>query len=118
MTESLFKGMVVAAFFPGITIYISLWYRKTEQTMRISAFFGAAVTAGAFGALMASIRLCAFKTTSSIGHHILVLWHHPNERHCWSERLAVDVFTRRSTDHSTWYYHLSLSRKYTRYCSM
>jgi hypothetical protein len=60
MAESLFKGMVVAAYFPGITIYLSFWYRKTEQTMRISAFFGGAITAGAFGALMASIRLYDF----------------------------------------------------------
>jgi hypothetical protein len=56
MAKSLLKGMIVAAYFPGITIYLSLWYRKTEQTMRIAIFFGAAISAGAFGAIMASIR--------------------------------------------------------------
>ncbi|CAF3747766.1 unnamed protein product [Rotaria sp. Silwood1] len=45
-------GMIVAAYFPGITIYLSLWYRKAEQTMRISVFFGAAITAGIFGGII------------------------------------------------------------------
>ena len=60
MTKSMLKGMVVAAYFPGITIYLSLWYRKTEQTMRISIFFAGAITAGALGAIIVSIRICAY----------------------------------------------------------
>ncbi|CAF4420517.1 unnamed protein product [Rotaria sp. Silwood2] len=48
-------GVVVAAYFSGITIYISLWYRKTEQTMRISLFAGGAIIGGTFGAAMARL---------------------------------------------------------------
>ncbi|CAF4925698.1 unnamed protein product, partial [Rotaria socialis] len=42
-------GAAEAGFFPGMIIYISLWYRKREQTMRITIFFLAVTTAGAIG---------------------------------------------------------------------
>ncbi|CAF4294781.1 unnamed protein product, partial [Rotaria socialis] len=42
-------GAAEAGFFPGMIIYISLWYRKREQTMRITISFLAVTTAGAIG---------------------------------------------------------------------
>ncbi|CAF3778538.1 unnamed protein product [Rotaria sp. Silwood1] len=58
-------GMIVAAYFPGITIYLSLWYRKAEQTMRISLFFGAAITAGIFGGII-SYGIAQIRNLSSL----------------------------------------------------
>ncbi|CAF3173062.1 unnamed protein product [Rotaria socialis] len=45
-------GMVISAHFSGLTIYLSLWYRKAEQTMRISFFHAGAILGCSFGAIM------------------------------------------------------------------
>ncbi|CAM2727776.1 unnamed protein product [Rotaria socialis] len=44
--------MVISAHFSGLTIYLSLWYRKAEQTMRISVFYVGAGFGHAFGTIM------------------------------------------------------------------
>jgi hypothetical protein len=39
--------MAEAGYFPGIIIYLSMWYRKREQTMRMAIFCDAAILAAA-----------------------------------------------------------------------
>jgi len=57
-----FKGLIAARFFlgltesglfPGITFYLSLWYRRQDVAFRIAIFFSAATIAGAFGGILA-----------------------------------------------------------------
>jgi MFS family permease len=39
--------------FPGVTFYLSLWYKRAEQGRRVAIFFSAATIAGAFGGILA-----------------------------------------------------------------
>lgn len=39
--------------FPGVTFYLSMWYRRRDVALRIAIFFSAATLAGAFGGLLA-----------------------------------------------------------------
>jgi len=39
--------------FPGVTYYLSMWYKRAEQSRRVAVFFSAATIAGAFGGLLA-----------------------------------------------------------------
>ncbi|KAJ3568006.1 hypothetical protein NP233_g5997 [Leucocoprinus birnbaumii] len=48
-----FLGLAESGLFPGITFYLSLWYRKRDVARRIAIFFSAATIAGAFGGLLA-----------------------------------------------------------------
>ncbi|TFK44128.1 major facilitator superfamily domain-containing protein [Crucibulum laeve] len=48
-----FLGLTEAGLFPGITFYLSLWYRRRDVAKRIAIFFSAATIAGAFGGLLA-----------------------------------------------------------------
>lgn len=48
-----FLGLTEAGLFPGVTYYISLWYKRSEQSRRVAIFFSAATVAGAFGGLLA-----------------------------------------------------------------
>jgi len=48
-----FLGLTEAGLFPGITFYLSLWYRRQDVAQRIAIFFSAATIAGAFGGLLA-----------------------------------------------------------------
>lgn len=49
----IFLGLAEAGLFPGITFYLSLWYRRRDIAQRIAIFFSAATIAGAFGGLLA-----------------------------------------------------------------
>jgi MFS family permease len=49
----IFLGLTEAGLFPGVTYYISLWYKRDEQSKRVAIFFSAATVAGAFGGLLA-----------------------------------------------------------------
>lgn len=49
----IFLGLAEAGLFPGVTYYISLWYKRNEQSKRVAIFFSAATVAGAFGGLLA-----------------------------------------------------------------
>ena len=49
----IFLGLTEAGLFPGVTYYISLWYKRNEQSKRVAIFFSAATVAGAFGGLLA-----------------------------------------------------------------
>ncbi|KAF9237556.1 MFS general substrate transporter [Melanogaster broomeanus] len=53
ITARVFLGLTEAGLFPGINFYISLWYPRSERSMRIAIFFSAATISGAFGGLLA-----------------------------------------------------------------
>ncbi|RTE69223.1 hypothetical protein BHE90_016399 [Fusarium euwallaceae] len=46
-------GLAEGGLFPGVTYYITLWYKRYECGLRIAIFFSAATAAGAFGGLLA-----------------------------------------------------------------
>jgi len=49
----IFLGLAEAGLFPGITFYLSLWYRRRDVAGRVAIFFSAATVAGAFGGILA-----------------------------------------------------------------
>lgn len=51
----LFLGATEAGLFPGVSFYLTQWYRRYEISFRISLFFSAATAAGAFGGLLARL---------------------------------------------------------------
>ncbi|KAI9323601.1 major facilitator superfamily domain-containing protein [Dichotomocladium elegans] len=48
-----FLGVAEAGLFPGIIYYLSLWYPRHLQTLRVSIFYSASTVAGAFGGVLA-----------------------------------------------------------------
>ncbi|UPK94417.1 hypothetical protein LCI18_005352 [Fusarium solani-melongenae] len=46
-------GLAEGGLFPGITYYITMWYKRHECGLRMAIFFSAATAAGAFGGLLA-----------------------------------------------------------------
>lgn len=48
-----FLGLTESGLFPGVTFYLSLWYRRRDVALRIAIFFSAATVAGAFGGVLA-----------------------------------------------------------------
>jgi sugar phosphate permease len=46
-------GFAEGGLFPGVTFYITCWYRRHECGLRLAIFFSAATAAGAFGGLLA-----------------------------------------------------------------
>ncbi|KAK6579872.1 hypothetical protein PZA11_007580 [Diplocarpon coronariae] len=48
-----FLGLAEGGLFPGISYFITMWYRRDECGLRIALFFSAATAAGAFGGLLA-----------------------------------------------------------------
>jgi MFS family permease len=46
-------GFAEGGLFPGVTYYITLWYKRAECGLRMAIFFSAATAAGAFGGLLA-----------------------------------------------------------------
>ncbi|KAH8898844.1 MFS general substrate transporter [Thozetella sp. PMI_491] len=53
MAARAFLGIAEGGLFPGITYYITMWYRRHECGLRMAIFFSAATAAGAFGGLLA-----------------------------------------------------------------
>ncbi|KAI9593441.1 putative MFS nicotinic acid transporter Tna1 [Syncephalis fuscata] len=53
LSTRFFLGVAEAGLFPGVVFYLSMWYTRAEQTVRMALFFGAATLAGAFGGLIA-----------------------------------------------------------------
>jgi MFS family permease len=53
LATRVFLGIAEGGFFPGVTYYITLWYRRHECGLRMALFFSAATAAGAFGGLLA-----------------------------------------------------------------
>lgn len=48
-----FLGVFEAGLFPGISYYLSCWYKRSEFGVRQAIFFSAAALAGSFGGLLA-----------------------------------------------------------------
>ena len=55
MATRVFLGATEAGLFPGVSFFLTQWYRKYEISWRISLFFSAATIAGAFGGLLARL---------------------------------------------------------------
>ncbi|RHZ54299.1 hypothetical protein Glove_428g50 [Diversispora epigaea] len=53
MLARFFLGTFEAGLFPGIIFYLTLWYKRSEQTYRISLFFSGATISGALSGLFA-----------------------------------------------------------------
>ncbi|CDR48538.1 RHTO0S18e02256g1_1 [Rhodotorula toruloides] len=49
----LFLGITECGLFPGVILYISIWYPRHLSQTRVALFFGAATLAGAFSGLLA-----------------------------------------------------------------
>ncbi|KAF8269706.1 MFS general substrate transporter [Lactarius quietus] len=47
-------GMTEAGLFPGVTYYLSCWYKRSEFGIRLAIFFSAVSVSGAFGGLLAA----------------------------------------------------------------
>jgi MFS family permease len=47
-------GTMEAGLFPGVTYYLSCWYKRSEYGIRAAVFFSAASVSGAFGGLLAA----------------------------------------------------------------
>lgn len=46
-------GVAEAGFFPGILLYFTFWYRRSEQALRLALFMVSSTFAGAFGGVLA-----------------------------------------------------------------
>ena len=46
-------GIFQSGFFPAFVYYISLWYKRKEQAIRLGFFWSSSALAGAFGGLIA-----------------------------------------------------------------
>ncbi|KAH6880027.1 major facilitator superfamily domain-containing protein [Thelonectria olida] len=46
-------GLTEGGLFPGVSYYITMWYRRHECGFRMAVFFSAATAAGAFGGFLA-----------------------------------------------------------------
>jgi MFS family permease len=53
LVARMFLGIAEGGLFPGVTFYITMWYRRHECGLRMALFFSAATAAGAFGGLLA-----------------------------------------------------------------
>ncbi|KAJ6123448.1 hypothetical protein N7512_005913 [Penicillium capsulatum] len=49
-----FLGLAEAGLFPGISYFLSCWYKRSEFGVRMAIFFSAAALAGSFGGLLAA----------------------------------------------------------------
>lgn len=54
MATRWFLGLAEAGLFPGISYYLSCWYKRSEFGIRMAIFFSGAALAGSFGGLLAA----------------------------------------------------------------
>ncbi|KAE8379864.1 major facilitator superfamily domain-containing protein [Aspergillus bertholletiae] len=54
MAARWFLGLAEAGLFPGISYYLSCWYKRSEFGIRMAIFFSSAALAGSFGGLLAA----------------------------------------------------------------
>lgn len=52
LATRIFLGVAEAAIAPGLTIIISMWYKRKEQPLRHAAWFLGNTCAGMFGSLL------------------------------------------------------------------
>ena len=57
MTIRVWLGLFEGGVMPGITYYLSTWYKRHELALRIGIFVSAASMSGAFGGLLATAFL-------------------------------------------------------------
>ncbi|QSZ29145.1 hypothetical protein DSL72_003656 [Monilinia vaccinii-corymbosi] len=57
MAARWFLGLAEAGLFPGISYYLSCWYKRSEFGVRIAIFFSAAAVSGSFGGVLAAAIL-------------------------------------------------------------
>lgn len=55
LAARIFLGITEAGLFPGVSFYLTQWYKRYEISFRIALFFSAATAAGAFGGLLARL---------------------------------------------------------------
>ena len=55
LAARIFLGITEAGLFPGVSFFLTQWYRRYEISWRIALFFSAATAAGAFGGLLARL---------------------------------------------------------------
>ncbi|KAG7579940.1 hypothetical protein FFLO_00148 [Filobasidium floriforme] len=55
LVTRVFLGITEAGLFPGVSFFLTQWYRRYEINFRIALFFSAATAAGAFGGLLARL---------------------------------------------------------------
>ena len=65
-----FLGIAEGGLFPGVTFYLTMWYRRHECSLRLALFFSAATAAGAFGGLLAR----AISEMDGVGHRPAWSW--------------------------------------------
>ncbi|ORY97594.1 major facilitator superfamily domain-containing protein [Syncephalastrum racemosum] len=53
MAARFFLGVAESGLYPGLLLYLSMWYTKQEQAKRIAWFFCSSTLAGAFGGVLA-----------------------------------------------------------------
>ena len=87
-----FLGVTESGLFPGVVFYLSMWYRREEQHYRISLFFSAASLAGAFGGVLAWVRLEPQKKYYQADH---ILGYRTYERGGRFGRMEMDLHSRR-----------------------
>jgi MFS family permease len=54
MAARWFLGLAEAGLFPGISFYLSSWYKRSELGVRTALFFSGAAISGSFGGLLAA----------------------------------------------------------------
>ncbi|KAG6552270.1 hypothetical protein Mapa_006121 [Marchantia paleacea] len=54
LSARFFLGVAEAGLYPGVSYYLSCWYKKREFGFRAAIFFSAATVSGAFGGLLAA----------------------------------------------------------------
>lgn len=61
--------------FPGISFFLSGWYKRKESSKRISLFFVGAVLAGAFGGILGCEFHSRLRTTRlTLAQSVLARW--------------------------------------------
>ncbi|KAK0489229.1 MFS general substrate transporter [Armillaria novae-zelandiae] len=60
-------GTFEAGLFPGISYYLSCWYKRSEFGVRAAVFFSAATVSGAFGGLLAVNDRPAISNMEGVG---------------------------------------------------
>ena len=53
LTTRFFLGAIESPIAPGLTVIVSMWYKRSEQPLRHAAWFLGNTSAGIFGGLFA-----------------------------------------------------------------